>query len=331
MIGDGCMIKNQWYAVLSSKEIKSEKPVGVTRLGEKLVFWRDQKNEVHCIADKCCHRGASLSCGEVHGDNICCPFHGFAYDRTGKVTMIPANGRSASVPGNFHVTAYQVREDHGFIWLWYGQEREQLPEIPFFEELTTGFSYGEFHECWNVHYSRARENQLDVVHLPFVHGNTIGKGNKALVHGPVVTWQDTKMTFYVKNVLDDGKTPQKPEEVEDYEKLFSLQLQMPNVWQNRISDTLRILAAFAPIDEENTMIYLRFYHSFLRTPILGALMNGLGNMTNKIILHQDRRVVLTQLPKKSEISCGENLIQGDLPIMEYRSMRQRLKDEAENK
>ena len=55
MIGDGCMIKNQWYAVLSSKEIKSEKPVGVTRLGEKLVFWRDQKNEVHCIADKCCH------------------------------------------------------------------------------------------------------------------------------------------------------------------------------------------------------------------------------------------------------------------------------------
>src|SRR5574344_432016 len=84
--------------------------------------------------------------------------------------------------------------------------------------------------------------------------------------------------------------------------------------------------AFAPVDEENPHIYLRFYHSFLRTPLLGALMNALGNTANRTVLHQDRRVVLTQLPKKSELNCGENLVQGDLPVIEYRRMRQTLKD-----
>ena len=36
------MIPNQWYAILDSKEVKAGKPVGVTRMGEKLVAWREQ-------------------------------------------------------------------------------------------------------------------------------------------------------------------------------------------------------------------------------------------------------------------------------------------------
>jgi len=40
--------------------------------------------------------------------------------------------------------------------------------------------------------------------------------------------------------------------MENYKDYFSLQFQMPNMWQNRISRDIRIFAAFAPIDEENT-------------------------------------------------------------------------------
>ena len=32
------MIRKQWYVVLESKQVK-KKPIGVTRLGEKLVFF----------------------------------------------------------------------------------------------------------------------------------------------------------------------------------------------------------------------------------------------------------------------------------------------------
>ena len=319
------MIQNQWYAVLDSRQVKKNRLIGVTRLSEKLVFWRDEAGDVFCIYDKCCHRGASLCTGKLVENHVECPFHGFLYDGSGKVTRIPANGKNAKVADNYRVNAYPARDAHGFIWVWFGEERENLPEIPFFEELTKGFSYGEFSENWNVHYTRAIENQLDVVHLPFVHKTTIGRGGKTLVNGPVVKWNDNRMTFYVKNEVDNGQKPEKPNEVADYEKLFHLQLQMPNVWQNIISDKVRILAAFAPVDEENTHIYLRFYQDFMHVPVLKQLVNALSAIFSSIVLHQDRRVVLTQLPKKSEFTMKANLVQGDLPILEFRKRRELLK------
>lgn len=320
------MIQNQWYAVLSSKQVKKNKMIGVTRLSEKLVFWRDDAGAVYCIYDKCCHRGASLCTGKLKNNHVECPFHGILYDGSGKVTRIPANGKNAKVAENYRVNAYQARDAYGLIWVWYGDYNADLPEILFFEELTNGFTYVEISEIWNVHYTRAIENQLDVVHLPFVHKTTIGRGNKTLVNGPVAKWNENRMTFYVKNDLDQGQRPEKPNEVENYEKLFHLQLQMPNIWQNIISDQLRVFAAFAPIDEENTHIYLRFYHKFLRVPVLAQLVNAIGAAMNRIILHQDRRVVLMQLPKKSELKMKENLLQGDLPILEFRKRRAQLKE-----
>lgn len=58
------VIKNQWYVVLDSKELKKNKPIGVTRFSQKLVFWRDELDNISFIFDKCCHRGASLALGK---------------------------------------------------------------------------------------------------------------------------------------------------------------------------------------------------------------------------------------------------------------------------
>jgi phenylpropionate dioxygenase-like ring-hydroxylating dioxygenase large terminal subunit len=311
---------------MESKEV-SNKPVGTTRMNEKLVLWRNSKGEISCIFDQCCHRGASISLGCVKNDEVECPFHGFTYDGLGKVTKIPANGKAAKIPERFKVNSYKVKEAYGFIWIWYADTQEDnAPEIPFFEDLKDGFYYKTFSEVWNVHYTRAIENQLDVVHLPFVHDSTIGKGGRTIVNGPVVKWQEERMTFYVNNIYDDGKTiSKKASEINDYEDLFSLQFQMPNLWQNCISDQIRIFAAFSPIDEEHTRIYLRFYQKFLPVPILGNWIVGLSNIYNRIVLHQDRRVVLTQNPKRTELRMNENLIPGDLPIIEYRKMRNKLK------
>ncbi|MFZ2256690.1 MAG: aromatic ring-hydroxylating dioxygenase subunit alpha [Clostridiaceae bacterium] len=319
------MIKNQWYIVLDSNQLKKNKLIGVTRLSEKLVFWRDDHNNINCIFDKCCHRGASLSQGKIVHDHIECPFHGFQYDTSGKVVLIPANGKKSAVPDRFKVNSFLVKEAYGYIWLWYSDDQVDVPEIPFFEDLKTGFSYGGFSETWAVHYTRAIENQLDVVHLPFVHKSTIGRGNRLLVNGPVVRWKDNLMTIYVKNQQDDGQLPEKPSEIKNPEKLFKLQFQMPNTWQNVISDQIRIVAAFAPVDETHTRIYLRFYQNFMKTPGLKQIVSRASVFSNKYILHQDRRVVLKQLPTKSELLMGENLIQGDLPIIEYRKRRELLK------
>ncbi len=64
------MIRNQWYVVLESDEV-GDHPVGVTRLGEKMVFWRDQAGKVHAAVDRCPHRGAALSVGKIQKGGIC--------------------------------------------------------------------------------------------------------------------------------------------------------------------------------------------------------------------------------------------------------------------
>jgi len=318
------MIRNQWYVILDSKEVRKNKPLKITRFNEQLSLWRDENNQVCCIADRCCHRGVSLSCGRVVNGQLECPFHGFLYDKSGRVTLIPANGKITPVPQTMHVKAYRTYEAYGFIWLWWGEEDNMEPK-PFFWEDLAGFSYSSFQDHWNVHYSRAIENQLDVVHLPFVHRTTIGRGNKTLVNGPVVVRERELITFYVDNVRDDGKTiPLKPNKIKNYKQLFHLQFHFPNIWQNFISDKIRALAAFVPVDEENSIVYIRYYQKLIRFPLLKQLMNYIGILSSIVILRQDKRVVITQLPKRSSFKMDERLIMGDKPIIEYRKHRQEL-------
>lgn len=47
---------------------------------------------------------------------------------------------------------------------------------------------------------------------------------------------------------------------------------------------------------------------------------------NRKILGQDKRVVITQHPKKTALRMEEKLIQGDRPIIEYRRRRPALQD-----
>ncbi len=320
------MIYNQWYIILDSKELKKKKPHKLQRFNEVLSLWRDEQNAVCCIADKCCHRGVSLSCGRTLKGELECPFHGFTYDKTGRVTSIPANGKMSKVPGNMKVRAYRTHEAFGFIWIWWGDE-EKIVKEPFFFTEVKDFSYSTFKDHWKVHYSRAIENQLDVVHLPFVHRTTIGRGNKTLVNGPVVVREDDLITFYVDNVHDDGKrVPLKPEEIRNYKSLFHLHFHYPNMWQNYLTEKLRIIAAFVPVDEENTIIYIRYYQNIIKIPLLKQLMNYIGKVSSIVILRQDKRVVLTQIPAKSSLRMDERLIPGDLPIIEYRKHRQELID-----
>jgi phenylpropionate dioxygenase-like ring-hydroxylating dioxygenase large terminal subunit len=325
------MIRNQWYVVLEAHEVGSH-PVGVTRLGEKMVFWRNQTGKVSAAVDRCPHRGVALSVGKIQDGQLQCPFHGFEFDSSGKCVLIPANGRNGVIPNAMRLNSYPTCEAHGLIWLWWGnQPPTELPAPEFFDNLDEAFYYSSAHDPWDAHYSRVIENQLDVVHLPFIHRNTIGRGNRTLIDGPVVEWKGEKMLYtYVFNRVDDGTPPRKPSELSPKTSTsVHLEFIFPNLWQNYISENVRILAAFVPVDEEHTLLYLRFYQNFMRLAVLGKLVARLAMPSNVYIAHEDRRVVITQQPKVSGLKIGEILIQGDLPIIEYRKKRAALQSLSE--
>jgi phenylpropionate dioxygenase-like ring-hydroxylating dioxygenase large terminal subunit len=324
------MIRNQWYVLLESDEVR-DRPIGVTRMGEKMVFWRDSSGKVHAAVDKCPHRGVQLSLGEVVDDHLQCPFHGFEYDASGKCVHVPANGRGGVIPATLRLNVYPTYEAHGYIWVWWGQNPPADLEPPlFFDNLDDTFYYASAHDPWDAHYSRVIENQLDVVHLPFVHRKTIGRGGRTLVDGPLVEWRGDKMLYtYVFNRHDDGTPPRKPSELSPKSATsVHLEFIMPNLWQNYISPDVRIVAAFVPVDETHTLLYLRFYQRFLRLPGLGNLVAKLAMPFNLRVAHEDRRVVVTHQPQISGLKIGESLIQGDLPIIEYRRKREEWQKQA---
>ncbi len=171
------------------------------------------------------------------------------------------------------------------------------------------------------------ENQLDVVHLPFVHYNTIGRGNKTVVDGPVLEWlNESQFRFFVYNRADDGRPARKPSEMPppNPKTDFHLGFIFPNLWQNYISEDVRLVAAFVPVDDENTLLYLHFYQRFMRLPLLRGLVDCLSMPANLFIAGQDKRVVETHQIKPSGLKSGEKLIPGDLPIVEYRRRREEL-------
>lgn len=331
------MIPNQWYVIMESSEVKPGHLVGVTRMGEKMVLWRDARGGVACMADQCPHRGVALSAGKLLHDHVQCPFHGFEYDRSGRCVLVPANGRNTPVPKVLQVRrVYPTHEAHGFIYIWWGDSKavDQLPPPPFFDSIDeTQFSYLTLRDHWNTHYSRAIENQLDVVHLPFIHHNTIGRGNRTLVHGPLVRlvrMEDNNelINLWVYNEIDHGQTPRRPSELPEPQRHPSLQFLFPNLWQNWISDDIRIVIAFVPVDEENTLMYIRNYQRVLRLPVFRRLFDWVSLLGSFAIERQDRRVVVTQRPKRSDLYLGEKLIQGDTPIIVYRRRRREMIENA---
>ncbi|MFB0546749.1 MAG: aromatic ring-hydroxylating dioxygenase subunit alpha, partial [Anaerolineae bacterium] len=144
-------------------------------------------------------------------------------------------------------------------------------------------------------------------------------------------WVDNdmmKMHVFVYNRKDDGTPPLKPNQLPEPRGPFGLEFHFPNLWELHISEHVLIVLAFAPVDEENTVLYLRFYQNFVQVPLLGRLVNWLAMPFNVIVLRQDKRVVITQQPKKTALKMGEKLIQGDRPIVAYRTRRQQLIEEG---
>ena len=318
------MINNQWYAVLSSHKVRRGRVIGARRFGENMVFFRDDEGVLGCVTDKCAHRGASLAKGCMKDGNLQCPFHGIEYDMNGKCVHIPSEGR-ASVKdySRFDLKHWAVQEVGVIVFLWHG-DSEPAGEPDVFDIVTdSSYTYDHTEDSWGVDYSRVIENQLDVSHLPFVHRTTIGRGGKTLVNGPKTVWlDDNTMQTSANNEVDTGQTPLSGKD--SIIKTTNLNFKFPNMWLNHVSDKIQILAFFIPVDDDNSIIALRFYTKLTGKKSIDKCIAWFGSRANKVVERQDKRIVITQLPKKTGLKMGENLVPADKPIIEYRSKRDKL-------
>lgn len=83
--------------LLALSENVGKEPHPVEILGMKLVLYRGDDGQVHCLRDSCPHRSAPLSDGsitKIDGHNcLVCPYHGWAIDGKGTIQDVPSEER----------------------------------------------------------------------------------------------------------------------------------------------------------------------------------------------------------------------------------------------
>ena len=322
--------ENHWYPLLQSAEVR-RRPLGVERLGRRFVFWRDGAGQLHAHLDRCPHLGAALSVGSIRGDELVCAFHGMRFGGDGQCRHIPSLGNAGKIPFGMAVQSFPVREAHGFVWLWWGDPAQAGDSLPFFAQMETGWQQHTVAIDWPVHYTRAIENQLDVAHLPFVHRTTIGAGGRSVVEGPYVEADAKRIRVWLTNAVDDGHSPRSQVELAAAAagREPGLDFLFPGIWLLNLGDRLKNLVAFVPINERCTRYYLRSYHRI--GPALLARPTGwFLSLTNRYILAQDRRVVVTQTPFSSRDATSDRMVGADRAIAQFRRFHAQLLGEPTN-
>ncbi|MGC8609250.1 MAG: Rieske 2Fe-2S domain-containing protein, partial [Thermoplasmata archaeon] len=147
------MLKNKWYIVLDSNELKTDRSASIRLFGNEIILWRDSRNNVHAIEARCPHRGANLGLGRIIGDCLQCPYHGFLFDGDGKAVLIPSMGESAMISKNYKAKNYSVKEYMNFIFLWYG-DAHPTEEIRWLDGIDDSFTFSTMKAVWNTNYTR---------------------------------------------------------------------------------------------------------------------------------------------------------------------------------
>ena len=165
-------LRNLWYPIAPSWQV-GENPLGVTRLGERIVVWRDRDGAVHALEDRCPHRGARLSLGWNLGDRLACWYHGVEIDPSGTVLDVPAV-ESCPLTGQAAVRRYPCREVRGAIFAWFGDALHAEPaELELPEQLADErFATMLCVAVWRCNYRYAIDNVMDPMHGAYLHARS---------------------------------------------------------------------------------------------------------------------------------------------------------------
>ncbi len=165
------VLRRFWYAIMPAGDLK-DGPKPFTLLGEKIVLFLDAEGKPAALEDRCCHRTARLSKGWCRDGNIVCGYHGWEYDRTGKLVAIPQFPFEQEVP-NAMAKAFHAKEKYGYVWVALDEPLKPIPEIP--EDSDPGYRrIFQFYDRWNCAALRLMENSFDNAHFAFVHQATFG-------------------------------------------------------------------------------------------------------------------------------------------------------------
>jgi nitrite reductase/ring-hydroxylating ferredoxin subunit len=166
-------LRRCWQPVARLQDLEGG-PQRAMLLGEALAVFLTEGGEPAVVADRCAHRGASLSMGKVCGGSVRCPYHGWEWaGRDGACTRIPSLADQRQIPSRARIAAYPARAQWGLVWTVLEEPLGDLPALPWFDATEWTWGHGTPFDL-PVAVGVMIENFRDVAHFPFVHRATLG-------------------------------------------------------------------------------------------------------------------------------------------------------------
>ena len=173
-------VHNAWYIAAFAEDV-TRTLMSRTILNQPIVLYRKENGEAVAIGGRCPHRHFPLGKGCLTGDTVVCGYHGIAFGPDGKCTDIPSQ---RFVPPTYRIPTYPLVEHGMWLWIWPGDpEKADVALLPDLEEI--GYTEADMlakpfytHEV-RCRYQLLNDNLLDLSHLAFLHGTSIGTRENA--------------------------------------------------------------------------------------------------------------------------------------------------------
>jgi phenylpropionate dioxygenase-like ring-hydroxylating dioxygenase large terminal subunit len=166
-------LRRCWQPVARVQDLEHG-PQRAVLLGEALAVFLTESGTPAVVSDRCAHRGASLSMGEVRGETIQCPYHGWEWaGDDGACTRVPSLPDQRQIPPGARIPAFPAREQWGLVWTVLEEPLTGLPALPWFDADEWIWGHGPPYEL-PVGLGVMIENWRDIAHFAFLHKGTMG-------------------------------------------------------------------------------------------------------------------------------------------------------------
>jgi phenylpropionate dioxygenase-like ring-hydroxylating dioxygenase large terminal subunit len=199
-------LRNAWTVAAWASELPAGKLLARTLLDEPLVFYRDATGAPRALADRCPHRFAPLSMGQLcdGGASVQCPYHGLRFDGTGACVHNPhGDGR---IPQAAKVKSYPLVERWSALWIWLGDparaDAALIPEFAFNDPEHWAVGTGSM--VVEAPYELEIDNILDLSHIEFMHPLF---ASDAVRRAQVECQQDGQTVWSKRFMPDDEQVP----------------------------------------------------------------------------------------------------------------------------
>lgn len=164
-------LKNAWFLGAWAKEVSVGKMLRRQLLDEYYVLFRDAAGTAKILVDRCPHRFAPLSKGQLleGGDIIRCPYHGLEFNTEGSCTRNPHGNQR--IHERAHVESLPLVEKFSALWVWMGDparaDESLIPDFGFLNPALFAVACDRLEI--DANYQLETDNIMDLSHIEYLH------------------------------------------------------------------------------------------------------------------------------------------------------------------